>query len=152
VLDLKSGYWQIPMKESSKQYTAFSTPDGATYHFNVLPFGLKNAPSCFQNVMTREVLAGYLHHFTQVYLDDIIIYSKSIDEHKYHLRLVLERMRQHKLKVSPEKCVIATDRLEYLGHQIHGTVTTPLNKHLATIRDFPRPTSKKTVAEFLGNL
>jgi Reverse transcriptase (RNA-dependent DNA polymerase)./Integrase core domain. len=149
VLDLKSGYWQIPLNPASKQYTAFSTPDGATYHFNVLPFGLKNAPSCFQNVMTREVLAGYLHHFAQVYLDDIIIY-RTIAEHRDHLRLVLERMRQHNLKVSPEKCKMATDNLEYLGHQIRGTVTRPLNKHLEAIQNFPRPTSRKQLQSFLG--
>ena len=71
-IDLKSGYWQVPMDEIAKKYTAFSTPSGGTYHFNVMSFGLKGAPGTFQRLMTQEVLAG-LQDICRVYLDDVII-------------------------------------------------------------------------------
>lgn len=73
-LGLKSGYWQVSMEEREKKYTAFSTPDGETYQFRVMPYGLKGAPNTFQCLMSQEVLTGYLNEFCLVYLDDIIIY------------------------------------------------------------------------------
>lgn len=95
-IDLKKGYWQVPLEEGSKNYTAFHTLDGPCYEFNVMPFGLKNAPGSFQRMM-NEVLVGYLDIFCKVYLDDIIIYSNTFEEHKDHLRTVLERFRTHEL-------------------------------------------------------
>jgi hypothetical protein len=80
-IDLKSGYWQIPMDKASKHLTAFATPDGATYQYRVMPFGLKNAPATFQKLMTR-VLEGHLGKFAHVYLDDIIIFSRDHIERK----------------------------------------------------------------------
>jgi hypothetical protein len=72
-LDLKSGYWQVPFSDESKEYTAFTTPDGGLYQFRVMPFGLKGAPPTFQRLMSQEVLTGHLRNFTMVYLDDIIM-------------------------------------------------------------------------------
>lgn len=96
-LDLKAGYWQVPMHEESIALIAFSTPEGATYEFVVMPFGLKNAPSTFQKLMT-EALAGYIDRFVKVYLDDIVIYSATREDHSQHLRLVLERLNIHGLR------------------------------------------------------
>ncbi|KAL7290815.1 hypothetical protein TKK_0015558 [Trichogramma kaykai] len=79
-LDLKSGYWQVPLAQRSKPLTAFSTPSGGTYQFNVMPFGLKGAPGTFQRLMAQEVLTGYLGKFCICYLDDIIIHSKTFKE------------------------------------------------------------------------
>lgn len=150
LLDLKAGYWQIPVAESSRKYTAFSTPDGASYQFNVMPFGLKTAPSTFQNLMARDVLTGFIHNFVQVYLDDIIIYSPNLKQHKIDLRMVFERLRTHNLKISPEKCKIATDELDYLGHHIKGQTIVPQEKHLIDIQDFPAPHTKRQLQSFLG--
>lgn len=150
LLDLKSGYWQVPMHPDSKPYTTFTTPDGAAYQFTVMPFGLKTAPSTFQNLMARDVLTGYLHHFVQVYLDDIIVYSPNIKQHKTDLKLVFERLRIHNLKISPEKCIIATDELDYLGHHIQGTLTLPQQKHVLAVQNFPAPATKKQLQSFLG--
>lgn len=86
-IDLRTGYWQIPLDEQSRHLTGFATPDGATYQYRVMPFGLKNAPATFQKLMTR-VLAGYLGNFVHVYLDDIIIFSQNPEQHMGHLRLV----------------------------------------------------------------
>ena len=74
-IDLKKGYWQIPMNLACKRYTAFTTPDRGTYQFRVMPFGRKNASSTFQRFMMHEVLPGYVRYFSTVYLDDVIIFS-----------------------------------------------------------------------------
>lgn len=111
-LDLRSRYWQVPMDENSRRYTTFSTPDGATYEFVVMPFGLKCAPSTFQKLML-EVLAGYVDDFVKIYLDDIIIYSKTREEHAVHLRLIFERLRMHGLRCSLRKCVFGVERIDY---------------------------------------
>ena len=86
IADLASGFWQIPVAERDRYKTAFRTPWGL-YEFNVMPFGLKNAPATFQRLMIR-VLRQYLYDFAIVYIDDILIYSKSKEEHKRHLHLV----------------------------------------------------------------
>lgn len=150
VLDLKAGYWQIPLDEVSKPLTAFSLPDGATYEFEVMPFGLKNAPSTFQKLMAGEVPVGYIGKFVQVYLDDIIIFSSTMEDHLRHLRLVQERLELHSLKVSPEKCQIARQDLDYLGFRVHGSFIEPQIKHLDQIREFPVPRTKKQLQSFLG--
>ncbi|XP_030750260.1 uncharacterized protein LOC115878045 [Sitophilus oryzae] len=149
VLDLKSGYWQAPLHPSSKQYIAFSTPEGALYQFTVMPFDLRNAPGAFQRLMTNEVLCGYLNNFDEVYLDDIIIYSPNLETHTYHLRLVYERLRIHGLRISPEKCQIATSEIDYLGHHISGNTILPQKKHILAIHDFPTPKSKKQLQTLL---
>lgn len=150
VLDLKSGYWQIPLEESSKIYTAFTTHDGAAYQFNVMPFGLKTAPCTFQKLMSRDVLTGYLHHSCKVYLDDIIIYSENMSDHLQHLRLVFERLRLHNLKISPSKCVIATSEITYLGRKITQTTTRPLEEHKLQINNYTAPVNRKQLQSFLG--
>lgn len=150
VLDLKSGYWQIPLEESSKDLSTFTTPDGAAYRFNVMPFGLKTAPCTFQKFMTRDVLTGHLHRFCKVYLDDIIIYSKNLSEHLVHLRHVFERLRLHNLKVSPAKCNVATSEIQYLGHLIKSNTTQPLEKHILQITSYQAPTTKRQLQSFLG--
>lgn len=148
-LDLRSGYWQVPVDEASVPYTAFSAPDGATYEFLVMPFGLKCAPSTFQKLMT-EVLAGYIDNFVKVYLDDIIIYSTSHEEHQHHLRLVLERLRTHGLRCSLEKCHFGADALDYLGYRVTAHNNRPQEKHVLQVRNFPRPTTMKELQSFLG--
>lgn len=149
-LDLKSGYWQIPMDPASKKYTAFSTPDGASYEYNVMPFGLKNAPGSFQKLMTAEVLVGFIQQFVIVYLDDIVIYSDNLEEHYEHVRLVFERLAMHNLKIAGEKCQLATTDIEYLGYHIKGEETVPLSKHKIQIKNFTMPQNKKQVQSFLG--
>lgn len=116
-IDLKSGYWQIPLEDGSKHLTTFATPDGATYQYRVMRFGLKNAPANFQKLMTRA-LAGYLGKFVHVYLDDIIVFSTDHQQHLGHLRLVLERLQEYGLKCAIEKCKFGIAELPYLGHVI----------------------------------
>lgn len=149
-LDLHQGYWQVSMGASSKKYTAFNTPDGAAYQFKVMPFGLKNAPGTFQRLMTQEVLAGYVHSFVVVYLDDIIVYSRSWEEHIHHLRLVLERLQQHQLRFKLKKCSFGKKELNYLGHRILADGNTPQEEQLQQLRAFPTPENREQLRAFLG--
>ena len=101
-LDLQSGYWQVDVDPRSRDKTAFSTPFGL-YQFKRMPFGLTNAPATFQRLM-EVVLRGLSPLICLVYLDDIIIFSRTFDEHVESLRLVLECLRAAGLKLKPKKC------------------------------------------------
>jgi hypothetical protein len=147
-LDLASGYWQIDLEEHSKSKTAFITQDGL-FEFNVMPFGLHNAPSTFQRAM-QEVLRGLNWKFVLCYLDDVIIFSSSFEEHLGHLRQVLDRLRIAGLKLQPKKCTFGQREVKYLGHIVgnDGVATDPAK--LQIVRDYPTPTKVTEVRSFLG--
>ncbi|KYB28566.1 Retrovirus-related Pol polyprotein from transposon 17.6-like protein [Tribolium castaneum] len=149
-LDLRSGYWQIPMEDESRRYTAFTTPDGALYQFCVMPFGLKGAPGTFQRLMTQEVLPGYLHKFALVYLDDIVVFSNDYQSHLQHLRLILERLTIHGLRCNPGKCHFGLQELDYLGHHVGRDGNCPQQSHLEEVQAATRPRDRKTLRSFLG--
>ncbi|CAM5169467.1 unnamed protein product, partial [Eretmochelys imbricata] len=113
-LDLIKGYWQVPLDESAKERSAFTTPLGL-YEFNVLPFGLRNAPATFQRLVDG-LLAG-LGEYAVAYLDDVAIFLDSWAEHLEHLQKVFERIRKAGLTVKAKKCQIGLNRVTYLGHQ-----------------------------------
>jgi hypothetical protein len=115
-LDLASGYHQIPMAEHDKPKTAFSTPYGH-YEYNRMPFGLKNAPATFQRLM-NSVLIGMQGLRCLVYLDDIVIYGSSLEDHNKRLTEVLQRLREANLKLQPDKCEFLRKEVNYLGHVI----------------------------------
>ena len=100
-LDLKSGYWQVLMDEKDKEKTAFACHRGL-FEFNVMPFGLTSAPAVLQELMSI-VLHG-LSHFATAYLDDILIYSETLEDHMHHLQEVFDRLREHGLKLKLKKC------------------------------------------------
>src|SRR5271168_4045316 len=97
--DLLSGFWQVRIEESSIPKTAFNTRHGK-FEFLVMPFGLTNAPATFQTMM-NSILQPYLDKFVVVYLDDIVVFSDSDEEHEEHLRLVLEKLRENSLYAKP---------------------------------------------------
>lgn len=150
VLDLKSGYWQIPMEEESKPVTAFTTPDGGQYEFEVMPFGLKNAPASFQRLTSQKVLAGFLRRFANVFLDDIVVYSETHEEHMVHLAQVFERLQEHGLCLNLEKCEFGKDSITYLGHHVTEDSTEPIGKHLEQISEAKPPQTRKELRQFLG--
>ena len=119
-LDLKSGYHQIRLHESDIPKTAFNTPFGH-FEYTVMPFGLTNAPPVFQNYM-NDLLRPFIGDFCLVYLDDIIVFSKTEDEHLDHLRKVLQKLRENKLYVNPEKCSFFSEEVSYLGHVVSRAV------------------------------
>jgi hypothetical protein len=148
-IDLKSGYWQIPMDPASKHLTAFATPDGATYQYRVMPFGLKNAPATFQKLMTC-VLSGLLGKCAHVYLDDIIVFSATHEEHIGHLRQIFERLQEFGLRCAPGKCRFGVNELPYLGHIVGQDGNRPQERHLVQIRDAVPPRTKRQLQSFLG--
>ena len=115
-IDLKDGYYHIRIREGDEWKTAFRTQFGH-YEFTVMPFGLSNAPATFQNYI-NNALRGYTDDFCVVYLDDILIFSKTKEEHDQHLSLIMERLRQAELFVNPKKSEFYKTEVEYLGYVI----------------------------------
>ena len=115
-LGLTSGCHQIRMTLEDVPKTAFTTPFGH-YEFKVLSFGLTNAPATFQAVM-NDIFRPYIGNFVLVYLDDILVVSKSAVEHAEHLRLVLRRLREHELYAKRSKCLFNQPQLECFGHVV----------------------------------
>ena len=147
-LDLASGYWQVEVAESDKEKTAFSTPQGH-FEFNVMPFGLTNAPATFQRLM-ECVLAGLSGEECLIYLDDIIIFSSSFDDHLVRLTSVLQRLREAGLKLKPAKCHFAMQQVTYLGHVISADGVGPDSSKIAMVADYPTPKDAKQLRQFLG--
>ena len=148
-LDLKSGYWQVPIAEQDKEKTAFRTSSGQLFEFNQVPFGLCNAPATFSRLMDR-VLAGLHWETCLFYLDDIIVFSSTWEEHLARLREVFERLRHAKLKLGPTKCTFAAKEVSYLGHRVTEEGLLPDPALLAAIRDIPPPKTATEVRSFLG--
>ena len=146
ILDLTKGFWQIPLDEDSKKYTAFSTEEGL-FQFCVMPFGLANGPSEFARLM-RLALPYHPNVFN--FLDDILIASESIDEHFKTLEFVLTHLNKANLKVNPKKSHFCVKSVEFLGHQLNSDYSSPLNSKLDAINEFPLPKTKKQLRSFLG--
>ena len=146
-LDLKSGYWQVLMDETDKEKTAFACHRGL-FAFNVMPFGLMSAPAIFQELMS-VVLQG-LSHFATAYLDDILIYSETLEEHLFHLQTIFDRLRQHGLKLKLKKCSFLQTETNYLGFVINNKGISPDQKKVDAIRTLPAPTCVREVRSFVG--
>ncbi|RXN11607.1 Retrovirus-related Pol polyprotein from transposon 412 [Labeo rohita] len=148
VLDLKSGYYQIEVEEADKEKTAFVTPLGF-WEFNRMPQGITNAPSTFQRLMERCVGDMNLHEVL-VFLDDLIIFSDSLEEHERRLMRVLHRLKEYGLKLSPKKCKFFQTTVRYLGHIISesGVETDP--EKIQALETWPRPKNLKELRSFLG--
>ncbi|GJT10804.1 putative nucleotidyltransferase, ribonuclease H [Tanacetum coccineum] len=147
-IDLRSGYHQLRVREQDISKTAFRTRYGH-YEFLVMPFGLTNAPAVFMDLMNR-IFHEYLDKFVIVFIDDILVYSKSEEEHEQHLRIVLEILRQKKLYAKFSKCEFWLQQVAFLGHIVSadGIIMDP--SKVEAITKWPRPTTVTEVRSFLG--
>ena len=147
-LDLKSGYHQVALAEDSKEKTAFAANDGL-YEFNVLPFGLRNGPAHFSRLM-QSVLTGMIGTICFVYLDDIIILGRSLEEHLENLSRVLTTLRSFNLRLSLEKFCFLQSEITYLGHIVSREGIRPMFDKVSCIKNYPRPINGKQIQSFLG--
>ncbi|XP_036347355.1 uncharacterized protein LOC118756716, partial [Rhagoletis pomonella] len=141
-LDLKNGYWQIPLEPKSRPYTAFTVPGRGLFQWRVMPFGLHSAPATFQRALD-QVIGPEMEPYAFAYLDDIIVIGSTFDEHVEHLREVLRRLQRANLCINPEKCDFFKRELRYLGHVISdkGIHTDP--DKVAAIKELKPPTNVK---------
>lgn len=145
-MDLKSGYWHIPVAEEHREKTAFLA-NGSLYEFKVLPFGVTNGPPTFQRFM-KGVLSGLQN--VMVYLDDIICFNHSLQAHLNNLKLVLTRLQEYHLKISPTKCQWLQYEVKFLGFLVGANGIRANPEKTAAIRDWPLPTTVKALQRFLG--
>ncbi len=137
VMDLESGYWQIPVKKEDQPKTAFITVDGL-FQFVCMPFGLCTAPSTFQRTMDL-VLEGLRWSVCLVYLDDIIIYAKDLEEHRERLGMVLAALRKANLKLKLSKCRFVEKEVTALGHRVSAEGVRPDPEKVKAVKEFPQP-------------
>ena len=147
-LDLKSGYWQIPVHEDDIKKTAFITHTGL-YEFVRMPFGLANAPAEFQRTM-QAVLGDMLGKFVMVYLDDIVIFSQSVEEHEEHLSQVFDALEGNGLKLKASKCTFSASSVELLGYVVSADGIKCNPGKTEAIANLPTPRNVKDVRSFLG--
>ena len=148
--DMKSGFWQIQIAEQDRYKTAFTVPFGH-YEWNVMPFGLKNAPSEFQKIM-NDIFNPYTT-FTIVYIDDVLIYSENIDQHFKHLKTFFHIIKKNGLVISLTKMRLFQTSIRFLGHDIHRGTITPINRSIEFANKFPDKIKDKTqLQRFLGCL
>ena len=147
-LDMNSGYWQIELDPADKHKTAFVTRQGL-YEFNVMPFGLCNAPATFERLL-ETVLSGLQWHVCLIYLDDIIVYGSTFDTMIKNLVTVFDKLVEAGLKLKARKCTLFARQVKYLGHVIsdNGVETDP--DKISAIKEWPQPTDKTQVRSFLG--
>ena len=147
-IDLTSGYWQVRMGEMSIPKTAFNTVFGK-FEFLAMPFGLSNAPATFQTMMNAR-LQPYLMKFCVVYLDDILIFSRTREEHYEHITKILEVLEREELYAKPNKCIFAQEQLEFCGHIVGRGTVVPVPQKVKVVEDWPQPRNVHEVRQFLG--
>ena len=147
-IDLRSGYHQLRVKEEDIPKTAFRTRYGH-YEFVVMPFGLTNAPAVFMSLMNK-IFRPYLDQFVVVFIDDILVYSRSEEEHEQHLRTVLQVLRDNRLYAKASKCEFWLNEVKFLGHVVseNGIAVDPTK--VEAVLDWRQPKTVSEICSFLG--
>jgi hypothetical protein len=147
-IDCANGFLQVPVRPEDQPKTAFSTRK-RHFQYKRMPFGLKGAPATFQRLMTT-VLSGIQGIKCLVYLDDVVVFAENLNTHNERLREVFGRMRQHNLKLQPDKCEFLRREVSYLGHVIGQTGIKPDEKRIKAVKDYPKPRTTRELKGFLG--
>ena len=148
-IDMNSGFWQVPMDDESKQYTAFTLGSMGLYECKSMPFGLCNALPTFQRLMLNCL--GELNlTYRLIYLDDVIIFSKTEEEHLEWMCVVFDRFREHGLKLKPSKCEVFKTEINYLAHHMSKRGVPPSKQNLEAITRCPPPDTYTKVKSFVG--
>jgi hypothetical protein len=147
-IDLRLGYHQLKIKASDILKTAFVTRYGQ-YEFTVMSFGLTNAPAYFMNLMNK-VFMEELDKFVVVFIDNILIYSKTVEEHEQHLRVVLEKLRAHKLYAKFSKCEFWLEKVAFLGHILTAEGVEVDPEKVEAVSNWQQPTNVSEIRSFLG--
>ena len=144
--DLLKGYWQVPLTEKAKEVSAFVTPDGL-YQYKVMPFGMKNAPDTFQRMIHALLkdIAG-----CEAYIDDVIVYSETWDDHLKTIQALFERLAEANLTVNLAKSEFCHATVEYLGLKVGQGFVRPISAKVESINNLPSPSNKKELMRFLG--
>ena len=147
--DMRSGYYHLELSKEAQAKTAFviGGPIGGKWEFKVCPFGLTQAPAYFQRLI-HQVLEGLTFAFG--YLDDILVFSKNMEEHLKHVEILFQRLRQANLKLTARKCNFLKKHVQYLGHLISGEGIEPVPEKLQDLREMVPPTTQRDVRRFLG--
>ena len=148
-MDLKSGFWQVKMAKDSKQYTAFTVGSMGVYEFLRMPYGLCNAPVTFQRFM-QNCLGELNLTYALIYLDDMIVFSRTEEEHLHRLRVVFARFLEHGLKLKPSKCHFLQDKITFLGHEILAKGMKPGMANLKAIVEMALPRTYTKIRHFTG--
>jgi hypothetical protein len=147
-IDCQSGFWQVPIKEEHRERTGFTVPSGH-YEFTPLPFGLSNSPSNIQRLIDI-VLRNLIGTHCWVFIDDLIVFSKTSEEHSQRVEEVLSRLEEANLQLHPGKCVVAQPELCYLRYVLSNKgVSAPLDK-MTAVRKYPVHKNVRDVRAFLG--
>ena len=148
--DLNSGFWQVPMDEESKQYTAFTLGSMGLYECKRMPFGLCNTPPTFQRLM-QNCLGELNLTYCLIYLDDMIVFSEMPEEHLQRMRVIFNHLREHGLKFKLSKCDVFEPEINYLAHHVSQKGVLPLKKNLESIAQCPPPDTYTKVKSFVGH-
>lgn len=149
--DINSAFWSVPIRTKDRYKTAFVTQTGH-YQWTRLPFGLKIAPGIFQRVLSSAIRRHNLQDFCTNYIDDILVFSTSFEEHLNHIEKLLQAIKVEGFKLKLSKCAFAMPSVKYLGHVLGYNSVQPHYDNLKSIKEFPTPNSKKQVRQFLGKI
>lgn len=150
-LDINSAFWSIPLRVGDRSKTGFITQEGH-YQWRCLPYGLKTSPAIFQRILVNIIKKYNLSEFCTNYIDDIIIFSKTFEDHLKHIELLLDAIKKEGLKLKFTKCKFAKNEVKYLGHLIKNDTITPLKDNIKSITNFNTPKNKKNIRQFLGKI
>lgn len=150
-LDINSAFWSIPLRVEDRKKTGFVTQEGH-YQWTCLPFGLKTSPAIFQRILSNILKKNKLTEFAVNYIDDVLIFSKSFEEHIGHITQLLEAIKKEGFRLKFKKCSFAAKMVKYLGHIIENNSIKPLKDNLVSIRHFPTPENQKNIKQFLGKI